>query len=395
MNRFFPIFLFLFIHCSCNWEPHKNDQSAAPPKKDDTVRRIEPVKKTFFRDSTVDFTARYIAGLPQAGTNNFSALQEKTYWKQHMKSSEENWKKLNDERLTLISNWERTVFRSWKNDSLPLFYPFSGPDFVHAAYLYPLTDKYIFAALEPITDLPDLEQLNDENRKIFLQSVENSLRDIYNKSYFITTHMASDFKFDKAKGVLPVFYVFLVRSGFEILDVESVAIDSAGQVHDTLIKGKSKWVSGVKFSFRNQGSDTLRELYYYNVDVSDNGLNKTPGFLTYLRNQGKVNTFVKSASYLMHYSSFTKMRNTVIEISQTIFQDDTGIPYKHMKSNKNFETVLFGEYTRPVKDFGDYVFQNDLDSLYKTNVVKNTLPFHLGYHWGDKKQSQQLFIRKQ
>ena len=386
------VLLILIFFFSCDFVNKTESRiTKSSMKKMDTVNRVEPVK----RDSTVDYTARFIAGMTQVSDNSLSAYENKEYWKKHSRTSEENWKKLTDERLNYISDWEKNTFRKWKSDTLPLFYPFSGPDFVHAVYLYPNTTRYIFAALEPVTELPDLEQLNDGNRKIFLQSVENSLRDIYDKSYFITTHMASDFRYDKAKGVLPVFYVFMVRSGFEILDVQPVAIDSTGVLHDTIIKKKkTNWVSGVKFSFRAIDSDTIRELYYYNVDVSDNGLKRTTGFTAYLESMGEVNTFIKSASYLLHYSTFSVIRNYILANSRTIFQDDTGIPYKWFKTRTDYKTILFGEYTRPVKDFGDYVFQEDLDSLYNKSNSLLSLPFHLGYHWGDKKQSQQLFIRK-
>ncbi len=64
-----------------------------------------------------------------------------------------------------------------------------------------------------------------------------------------------------------------------------------------------------------------------------------------------------------------------------------------MKNDKKRKVVLFGEYTRPVKDFGEYTFQKDLDSAYTKDKNVQKLPYHLGYHWGDKKQSWQLFIR--
>lgn len=392
--RFF-VYSLLFVFCISCGGGTKNPALKAPAKKTDSVNRVELVSKTFFRDSTVDFTARYIAGLPQLCKNGFSVLEQNTFWKNYQKTADKNWEKLYHERLDSIAKWEKEYLSQQVNDSLTLFYPFSGPDFVHAVTLYPRTTKYILCALEPVIDLPDLLLLNDDNRKLFLESLENSLRDVYGKSYFITTHMQDDFKRDKARGVLPVLYVFLARTGHEILESHNVAVDSLGNIHDTLLpKRGTKMIPGVRFRFRVNAGNEMKELYYFSADISNKGLKYRKGLLGFLDQQKNVNTYIKSASYMLHYSTFSEIRNKIISISASVLQDDTGIPYKYFKAGKSWKTVLFGEYIRPVKDFGDYLFQDDLDSAYQHDKNILQLPFHLGYHYTDKKQSHQLFIRR-
>ena len=73
----------------------------------------------------------------------------------------------------------------------------------------------------------------------------------------------------------------------------------------------------------------------------------------------ECNTFVKSASYLMHYRSFNMIREIVLEKSISLFQDDTGIPFKYMK-NRDLNVQCFGKYVKPIKDFehnNDILFQ--------------------------------------
>lgn len=385
--------VFSLVFSSCSFEPA--GEKPAPPVSNgpDTVRMVEDVRIQN-KDSLSDCTARFIAGLPQTENNAFKTIEGKGYWGLHKQSFEEDWKGLQSQRLDSMKSWQEKNFSKLVNDSLTLFYPFSGPDFLHAHYLYPNTKTYILAALEPITDLPDILKLNDDNRKIFLQSVENSLRDIYHKSYFITNHMQDDLKTDRARGVLPVFYVFLVRTGHEILYVKKVGIAPDGTLTDSipLLKDPS-YVNGIQFTFRQQNSPDVKEMYYFSFDISDKGLLRKKGFIPYLKKQGKVNTFIKSASYLWHYSTFSVIRKTTLEISQTIFQDDTGIPWKFL-NNDSMQVQFYGEYTRPVKDFGEYVFQPDLDSAYKKSNTVQKLPFHLGYHWGDKRQSFMLATKK-
>lgn len=383
----------LFIVSSCG-----NNTSAEQkviPKKYDSVNRPQPIQKIIFRDSTVDFSARYIAGMPQLNACEFSDLEKSNYWKKYSQTANKNWEKLHSDRLDSIIQWQKNYFSKQVNDSLTLFYPFSGPDFVHANYFYPNTRKFIFCALEPIIDLPDFIHLSEDNRKLFLESLESSLRDLYGKSYFITTHMQNDFKKEKANGVIPVLFVFLVRSGYELLELNHIAINEQGNQFDTLIPKKgTNWVPGISIRFRVPKDTVVKELQYFNFDISDKGLKVKTGFIPYLQNEGVYNTYIKSASYLLHYSTFNTLRTEILTHSKSIFQDDTGIPYSYFKSNDNWSTQFFGEYKRPVKDFGDYLFQKDLDSAYLKNKKILMLPFHIGYHWGDKKQSQQLFIRK-
>src|SRR6266566_2050792 len=80
------------------------------------------------KDTALDNTARFIAGLPQLDSNSLSALQKDKYWIDFRTSMDANWKKMLDSRLVKMTQWEQDVFSKSVNDSLKLFYPFSGPD---------------------------------------------------------------------------------------------------------------------------------------------------------------------------------------------------------------------------------------------------------------------------
>ena len=129
-------------------------------------------------------------------------------------------------------------------------------------------------------------------------------------------------------------------------------------------------------------------------DISDGGFkNKNPNLLVYLKNIRECNTFTKAASYLMHYSSFKKIRDIVLSKSITIFQDDTGIPFKYI-NNKDWDIECFGSYVKPVADFEksmDIVYQKDLEEFYKNNKEQR-LPFSLGYHWKSPSDQNQMAI---
>lgn len=378
----------LFFSCAPSKEKGESYESSAI---DSLISEFGKITFTA-RDSAQDDLARFISGVPQNhATSRYKKFEKENFWIAYKSRIDKSWSKLYENRLLPIRMWDTAVFNKYKSDTLPLFYPLSGPDFLHAYVLYPEATKYVLMALEPIHDLPAIENLNVDNQRIYLQSIEASLQDIFDKSYFITTHMQNDLQRAKVKGVLPLFYFFMSRSGLEIRKTEQITLDSAGNIQLTEEYTKGL-VKGIRIIFNDK--KTEKTLVYFSTNISDIGLKRTPELMLYLNKLGPVNSFIKSASYMPHYSTFSILRNFMLEKSYSVFQDDTGIPYKYFKSNKNFTTVLFGKYAPPVKDFGDYVFQKDLDSAFTDTSAIKQLPFHLGYHWGDKKQAYILTRRK-
>lgn len=358
------------------------------------VRRLDSLEEAhrIRKDTLLDNTARFVAGLSQLNSNSYAALESDRYWKDYKKSVDTSWTRMVDRRLGKMKTWEETTFSTTVKDTLSLFYPFSGPDFLHAYYLYPDTREYLLFALESIVKIPALDSITEKERDKFLDSLNHSLRDIFYKSYFITTHMQKDLK--QIRGVLPAFYFFIERTGHELLEQQFITLDSTGQEKE--VKGGrlySQRVPGVKLVFRNIQSGQVKTLYYFNVDLSNKGMKKKPELMRFINRREHFNTFVKSASYLMHNPDFSDMRQLILSHSQTLFQDDTGLPYKSFKNRLDFRIQLYGEYTKPVKDFGAYTYQADLDSAYKASKEKQPLPFSLGYHWSSKIQNYMLITR--
>ena len=364
--------------------------STAQAFKKDSIEAAHRIRK----DTLLDNTARFISGMPQLANNTFSALQNDKYWIDYKRSIDTSWKKMFTQRLSKMKEWEATSFSKSLSDTLTLFYPFSGPDFLHAYYLYPETHEYILAALEPIVPIPALDSIKVKARDQFLDSLNHSLRDIFYKSYFITTHMQNDLK--QIKGVLPPLYFFIERSGHELLEQQFITLDSAGE--EKVVKASrlnSQKVRGVKLTLRNEETKQIKTLYYFSIDISNGGLKKKPEFVKFVMKRGHFNTFVKSASYLMHNPDFSRMKALILDISESLFQDDTGVPFKAFKYRLDMSVQFYGEYTKPVKDFGAYTYQADLDSAYKASKDKQPLPFSLGYHWSSKIQNYMLVKKSQ
>ncbi len=399
-NLLFIVFISLVFSWSCTEKKGTVSTSRTDSlihidsilSKDDSIKStIDTITKWTPKDSVLDNVARFIAGLPQLNNNSFTALQNDKYWKDYQQSMDANWEKMFKSRLSKMTAWEKSTFSQSIEDSLTLFYPFSGPDFLHAFYLFPRSNEYVMAALEPIREVVPLDTVSEKNRDEFLDSLGNSLRDIFNKSYFITTHMQNDLK--QVKGVLPPLYFFIERSGHEILEQKFITLNADGTEKE--IKGNQiHWqkTPGVKLMFRDRITQEVKTLYYFSVSISNAGLKDRPPLVTFIEQRAPFSTFVKSASYLMHKEAFTEIKKLIVRNSSYVFQDDTGMPYKYFKNKLDWTGQFFGEYIKPVKDFSSELYQPDLDSAFKA-AGKKDLPFSLGYHWSTKKQNYMLFSK--
>ncbi len=387
------VFVALFFTAACTDKKEGQSKHVADSlRRVDSLAKIDSAQKAaellIPKDTALDNTARFIAGLPQLDSNSLSSLEKDKYWLDFHASMDANWKKMHDARLVKMSQWEKDVFSRSVNDSLKLFYPFSGPDFLHANFLYPRTKEYVMAALEPIREVPSIEKLSERDRDRFLDSLGRSLRDIFNKSYFITNHMQKDLA--QIKGVLPLFYFFMERSGYELLQQKFINIDSLGNEEEISVKKINHYKSpGVRFTLRNTETKKIKTVYYFSLSISNGGLKDRQGYVKFVKARAPFNTFVKSASYLMHLNDFSKIRELILSNSVSLFQDDTGIPYRFLNHKPEWKATFFGEYVPPVEDFSRGLFQPALDSAFKTG--SQPLPFSLGYHWSTRKQHYMLF----
>jgi hypothetical protein len=380
--------LLITFSCSSKKEPANGTTDSLSTIKDSITHSL--VEENVSKDTALDYQGRFIAGLKQVEKNSFSALEDDPYWVEYKTSVDTGWTKMYDGRLLKMKEWQAGTLSSSVNDSLTLFYPFSGPDFLHAYYLYPHTSEFILGALEPVIDLPALNTLKENSRDKFLDSLRHSLRDIFYKSYFITTHMQNDLR--QIRGVLPALYFFIERTGHELLEQKFFSLDENGKIRELTKNELGKRIPAVQLKFRELATRKIKTLYYFNLDLSDKGLERKPEFLKFSVAKAPFNTFLKSASYLLTNPTFSSMKNFVLTNTKSLFQDDTGVPYRFLKNRMDFRVQLFGEYTKPVKDFGAYTYQPDLDSAYKT-ANKKPLPFSLGYHWSTKIQNYMLVTK--
>ncbi len=353
---------------------------------------IEPVKINI--DSFQTGFANLISGLDDSYFDE--SVIDTSYWNAYAENTNKSFSKIKKDRLDIMTSWFKKETQNKIEDTSLLFYPFSGADFLHAYHLYPNANEIIMLAKESIGEIPNFNTMKKKEINEYLEGVDFSLRDIYRRSYFITKNMSSDIKKSPIKGLLPLFYWFIARTDHQIVEKYDVYINENGnkRVKDSSFIKNKNIISGVEFKIMLNGTNNVKTLTYFDCDISNDGFEKNPEFKIYLDNKRPSNTFIKSASYLLHYSTFSEIRDIIISSSNFIIEDDTGIPFKYFDLN-NWDVSLYGVYVKPIKDFSKNRFQTDLEKAYNNDkYFAGDLPFSLGYHWGTELQNQMTYKKK-
>jgi hypothetical protein len=344
---------------------------------------------------TANDTARFLAGLPPAPESPLAELAKDPIWQQHARRFDAIFRHEEDTQLSRI----RAFSQARLSEKHPtMLYMFSGPDFLYAATFFPTATTYVLSGLEPVGEVPQLTALHRGTVEASLQNLEGSLYSLVSYSFFITKNMKTQLTAGPVYGTLPILYVFLARTGKTIKAVSFVTLDPDGSVQ-TIDESGDKSVArtaarraaqgaanGVKIVF-SEGDHPDQTLYYFSTNLADDGV-KRSGFLAFCDKLGPADSFIKSASYLMHGGGFTRVRSFLLDHSATILQDDSGIPVAYFDARK-WRLRPFGHYVGPINIFpGSY--QPRMGQLFQNATP---IDFGVGYRWR-KNESNLLLAEK-
>ncbi len=383
--------LALFASCGNNSKPKtsglsdsiKISDSTAIKSSREEVKVISPINPVY------NDVAKYIAGLPLQSANVIdSALTNNPAWKEYSTNFSKSWMKLDTTKIRKMKIWRDNELKNVTSKTV--FYPFSGADFLNGFTFFPSADKYIMVGLEPVGTLPNFHKgLSKDSLSTYFYQVHQSLYAIMNFSFFRTISMKSDFKNKDMNGTIHLILLFMERTGNSITDIKPVDVNEKGEIVG-VENGSSVSNKGVEIDFVNSDS-VLKKVYYFSVNLDNDHLNKNQNFITLINQQNDVVTYIKSASYLMHESYFTSIRDLILRKSNYILEDDSGIPYRYFKTNE-WTSTFYGKYSGAISLFPNK-FQKDLDSCYKHNASPKPLDFGIGYKY-KLGESNLLFFKK-
>ena len=366
-------------------------QNAAPTPGIQIIERPTAVPQTQIQPTTVarssDATdaARYLAGLPVPDNSNLASLTRDPRWQSHAAAMNAAFAQLEQRQLSNIRVWRSDMIPS--GGSKTCLYYFSGPDFLYADTFFPDCTTYILGGLESVDAMPDLLTVPPWGLVSTLQNIQISLNTLLQFSFFKTKDMRQEFERGQLKGVLPIIFVFLARTGKDISSIEYVSLSSNGAV----VSGNQGSTRGVKIDFSDPATGAQKVLYFFTADLSDDGVKRNAGVLRFSEQFAPANSLLKAASYLMHEGQFTTVRSSILNTSGLILQDDSGIPIRYFAPDK-WTLRFFGTYTAPIDLFKNF-YQSDLRQYYQASSPK-TLTFSFGYQWNRRNSTLILAMRK-
>ncbi|MFN0306224.1 MAG: hypothetical protein ACKVQU_38375 [Burkholderiales bacterium] len=312
---------------------------------------------------------------------------------QHRVEFDRAWGRFAQERLKPVSAFSAREL-DLPQALGPVYYPFSGPDILYALALFPQAKEYALTGLEPVGDVPDLARLDEVQVASSLAQLRQSLNAVLALSFFRTNDMKAELAQNRLSGVTPILLIFLARQQAEIAAVEPFILEKDGNLRLTtpasLHNLASSRIPGVRVTFTIPTDPQERTLYYFAADLSNKGLSNTPQYLPWIEGYAPRATLVKSASYLMHKSYFSAVRSLILDRSNLVMQDDSGIPFR-LFSELVWDRRLLGAYAGPIPLFANW-FQKDMKEAYDKAAVP--IEFGIGYQHMNKRSNLQVFVKR-
>jgi hypothetical protein len=329
--------------------------------------------------------ARFLAGMPVPENSPLAPLMREPAWQAHVAFFEEQFSKLNLRQLQNLHAWQQASLPESLQPIPVVFYMFSGPDFLYVDQFFPKAAVYALCGKEALGPAPD--PLRIANLSGALGNLENAMKSSLNTTYFITKDMKVDLHEQNLNGVLPILYAFIARADKSIKNVTLGSLNGGGAFQEGARGGSP----GVRIRYTDNQTGNPQTMYYFTTDISDGGIKASPGFLKFCQRLGIGANFLKSSSYLMFENGFATIRNFILDHSNMIVQDDSGIPLAYFDPNK-WGLRFFGVYLGPIELFKQH-YQPRLRELFdQTNPPP--LEFGFGYRWNYKEANLIVATRK-
>ena len=344
--------------------------------------------------ATAGDVACFLAGLHCRPDSWFSVLELTPAWQRYAGQLNRTWSELDKSQFQHVGAFQERELSPIHSGSSFVFYPFSGPDVLYATLFFPNCRLFVLAGLEPVGSLRTLHNYREDNIVIALRGWRSSLSSLLFRSFFVTGEMDREFRGRVADGLLPMILLLLARSGHSIDRMVYGSLSPSGEF--TMQGGpdlgaEKSPTSGVEIEFHRANDLTSKTLYYFSTDLAE-GFERDPRLPRFLHRFGMCDTLLKSASFLPHWQMCDSIRNYILQNSNLVLQDDTGVPFRDFEASK-WHVQLFGAYSHPDRPFRRE-YQRDLARAFQANTNVRELGFSLGYGAGRRPSILMLAHRK-
>ncbi|MGE4069595.1 MAG: hypothetical protein AB7E72_00290 [Lysobacterales bacterium] len=340
-------------------------------------------------------TARILAGLRAPLESELAERIDAEALESHRRTLGQSFDKLRQAQLEPVARFARAELGAPEDSPKRVYYPFSGPDALYLLTLFPDAQSSVLTGLEPIGAVPDFTGLRPQEIKDGLAEVRRSLYAILSFSFFRTNDLTVDLRRSRFSGVTPILFVFLAEAGYAVFDVRFVLLTPSGQLcrADAALVAKPPQgaIAGVEIDYFLPQDAGFRRIQYFAADLGDGGLRRTPQYLDYIADFDPQATYLKSASYLMYKPYFSLVRKLILDRSELVLQDDSGIPHLWFRPAL-WQATLYGRYGSPIALFNNWQ-QPGLRAAYAQGDPK-PLDFGIGYRHRRNDSNLQLYRKR-
>ena len=335
--------------------------------------------------------ARFLAGLKGRENGDYRRFEESPAWRKYSSEWNETWSRAEKEQFEPVDAFQKRELASVHGNSDFVFYPLSGPDVLYVTRFFPDSKVFVLAGLEHVGSLRRLGGFTQENLDRELRGWNQAVGSIFARSFFVTSEMDRYYHGRVSDGLLPTILLLLARDSYVIEHVRYGRVDSSGEfLPEEPGEQVRRRHEGVEIRFRRGSEAASRRLFYFSTNLGPE-FERNPRFSRFLRRLGTPDTLLKSAAFFLHWKTGTGLRNYILENSNLILEDDTGIPFRYFRPS-DWQVQLFGEYSPP-----DHLFrrqyQEDLAEAFHDPARVRTLGFSLGYGAGRRPSSMILARR--
>lgn len=266
-----------------------------------------------------------------------------------------------------------------------LFYPFSGPDFVTAAHLFPQASRFVMVAMQAAGEPAPLSNMSGARAQNFQAKFLREWMKFSRLAFFRTDDLNEDLRDKHTQiGVTTILITFALYMGYDVNEVYPIALDpQSGQFLQTTGDWKS-----VRLVMSKGGKPVM--LDYVSLDLSDSHLSQTEPMRAWLERQSRNPVLLKAASHLLQETYFSTLRDILVANAKMVVQDETGLNYTYLSQIGPVD--LYGGFLYPHELFNRKK-QESLGQAYKDSKNVKPLPFAFSYNKTTERRSVQIVRR--
>jgi hypothetical protein len=282
-----------------------------------------------------------------------------------------------------MSAWAQTEIKQPAGTTL--FYPFSGPDFVTAAHLFPQASRFVMVAMQAAGEPAALSNMAGARAQNFQAKFLREWMKFSRLAFFRTDDLNEDQRDKHAQiGVTTILITFALYMGYDVNEVYPIALDpKSGQ----FIQTTGDWKS-VRLVMNKGGKPVT--LDYVSLDLSDSHLSQTEPMRAWLERESRNPVLLKAASHLLQETYFSVLRDILVANAKMVVQDETGLNYTYLSQIGPVD--LYGGFLYPHELFNRKK-QESLALAYKDSKNIKPLPFAFSYNKTTERRSVQIVRR--